>query len=263
MKSINKMSILTLSLLILLSSCLSVQPQKKQIKAEKITFPSLDEVTITADLYLSNNKDAPFIILYHQAYSSRGEYEGIAPKLVEMGFNCMAIDQRSRNHFGYTGNETMRSAADLEKPMYYTDAIPDLISSFKHVEKNYANGKILIWGSSYSAALSLRLAVENVEKVDGVLSFSPGEYFEKLGKSKTFITENVEDLNCPVFITSAKNEKSKWESIYNAIPSKDKIFFLPETRGNHGSRALWGKFDDSKDYWEMVTKFLHQYFPVK
>jgi pimeloyl-ACP methyl ester carboxylesterase len=37
------------------------------------------------------------------------------------------------------------------------------------------NGKVLLWGSSYSAALVLVLAAEHHDEVGGVLGFSPGE----------------------------------------------------------------------------------------
>jgi len=61
-----------------------------------ITFPSSDGVKITADLYiLHTDKNTPFIVLFHQAGFSRGEYREITPKLNRLGFNCMAIDQRS------------------------------------------------------------------------------------------------------------------------------------------------------------------------
>jgi len=40
------------------------------------------------------------------------------------------------------------------------------------------------------------------------------------------------------------------------IPSRKKQFFLPETKGNHGSRALWEKFSDNGSYWNAVKDFL-------
>ena len=46
------------------------------------------------------------------------------------------------------------------------------------------------------------------------------------------------------------------ERIHAAIPGDAKASFLPETRGNHGSRALWARFEDSPAYWEAVTSFL-------
>jgi pimeloyl-ACP methyl ester carboxylesterase len=228
-----------------------------------ITFPSQDGLTITAKTYIVNPKENPFIILFHQAGWSHGEYKEIAPKLNKLGYNCLAIDQRSGGEVNGVVNQTYKNAIEKKKSTTYLDAYVDMQAALDYVIKKYNPDKLIIWGSSYSAALSLRLAAEYIENVDGVLSFSPGEYFEKLGKSKTFITESVEDLKCPVFVTSAKNEKSKWESIYNAILSKDKTYFLPESKGNHGSRALWEQFEESEDYWKAVTKFLQQFFLFK
>jgi len=54
-------------------------------------------------------------------------------------------------------------------------------------------------------------------------------------------------------------EASVWKDIYKVIPSKHKQYFIPETEGNHGSRALWSKFEDSPDYWKAVKSFLQQY----
>ena len=96
--------------------------------------------------------------------------------------------------------------------------------------------------------------------IDGVLAFSPDEYFDK---SKTYIRDSAKNVKCTVFITSDSKEAKAWEDIFMTIPSKSKHSFLPKTKGNHGSRALWSKFDDSKDYWQAVSKFLHQYFGEK
>ena len=68
-------------------------------------------------------------------------------------------------------------------------------------------------------------------------------------------------IDDPVFITSAKNEKSAWWPIYEVITKEHRAHFLPETAGNHGSRALWERFDDSPAYWEAVTAFLDEHFP--
>ena len=61
-----------------------------------IRFDASDGVSITADLYLAHaDLNKPLIVLCHQAGWSRGEYREIAPKLNALGFNCIAIDQRS------------------------------------------------------------------------------------------------------------------------------------------------------------------------
>jgi dienelactone hydrolase len=218
-----------------------------------IKFPSLDKLEITADVYLTADQDAPFILLFHQAGWSRGSYREIAPRLNRMGFNCMAIDQRSGNIAREIKNETAQKAKDKGLAMKYADAYPDLQAALDYVYKVYKPKTMLIWGSSYSAALSFVLADKNMEMLDGLLAFSPGDYFKFEGKS---IPEFAANLHMPVFVTSAKNEAANWKNIYDVIPSKYKMSFVPEFKGYHGSRALWGEHEGSEEYWEQVEKFL-------
>lgn len=228
----------------------------------EISFPSEDGLEITADLYLAHESDkTPFIVLFHQAGWSRGEYREIAPKLNARGFNCMAVDQRSGKEVNGVVNETARRAAAKELGMTYVDAYDDLVAAITFARAHHAKGKVLAWGSSYSSALVLRLAGEQPELVDGVLSFAPGEYFGKLGKPADWITAAAARIEAPVFITSARKEQPNWQGIYDAIESKEKAFYLPETAGNHGSRALWEQFDDHAGYWSAVDEFLRRCCP--
>lgn len=225
--------------------------------AKTVTFPSEDGLEITADLYVAHSSaKAPFIVLFHQANFSRGEYHEIAPKLNKLGFNCMAVDQRSGKGVNGVNNETKARAEKKGSGTSYVDAMPDMIASLRYVRKNHGKGKVLGWGSSYSAALILKIAGDHPELMDGVLSFAPGEYFGRQGKSKTWVKDSASKIRCPVFITSAKREHGAWKGIFEAIPGKKKVNFLPKTEGQHGSRALWEKFDDHKNYWKAVNQFL-------
>lgn len=224
-----------------------------EFEGETITFPSMDKLEITADVYLTNDKDAPFLLLFHQAGWSRGSYREIAPKLNEMGFNCMAIDQRQGNIVNDIKNETAQRAKNKGLDQNYTDAYSDLQAALNYVYEKYEPKIMLIWGSSYSAALSFVLADKNMEMLDGMLAFSPGEYFKFEDKS---ITEYAKNLHMPVFITSSKEEEKNWESIYEVIPSKYKMNYVPDFDGYHGSRALWSEHEGNQEYWEAVKSFL-------
>jgi len=239
-------------LIILIISSLTSFSQEK----EHITFPSGDGIILSADLYLTHEKSAPFIILFHQARWSRGEYLEIAPRLNQLGYNCLAVDLRSGGEVNGIKNLSFVAAEKAMKPTQYIDAYQDIEAAVKYAKQYFAEGKLIGWGSSYSSALVLRYAGDNPEKLDGVLSFSPGEYFKSQGKSATYITEGAAKINKPVFITSARGEKNSWWKIYENIPEGQKQFYLPETPGNHGSKALWSKFGDSLRYWDAVEKFL-------
>lgn len=230
-------------------------------KIESTSFPSADDLQVTVDLYLiSKDKSTPFIVLCHQAGWSRGEYREIAPRLNRMGFNCMAIDQRSGGKVNKIQNMTsMKAIAQGKKPNFVT-AEQDMVAALKWVKaKKYADGKLILWGSSYSSALAIRIAGEEPDLMDGVLAFAPGEYFERFDKPKDWIATSAKKVKVPVFITSAKNEATNWQAIFEAIPGDSKKKFIPTTKGNHGSRALWEEFADNVAYWKSVEEFLAQF----
>ena len=224
-----------------------------------ITFPSEDQLTITADLYMPHASTAPFIVLFHQATYSRGEYREIAPKLNDLGFNAMAVDQRSGDAVNGVVNETAALAEEQNLSTNAIDALPDLLAAIDYAKANFADGKFIIWGSSYSSALVLKIAGDTPDMADGALAFSPGEYYEHLGLGATFITDSAQNITMPVFITSAVSEQETWQPIYDAISSENKTFFLPASGGVHGSSTLLESTPESGEYWTAVEDFLDQF----
>jgi len=208
------------------------------------SFGAADGLQVTADLYLLEGFEptTPLIVLCHQAGYSRGEYREIAPRLNKLGFNCIAIDQRSGGTVNQVSNLTHMKAVAQSKTANFVTAEQDVIAAVKWAKANHGTGKVLLWGSSYSAALAIRIAGENPDLVDGVLAFAPGEYFQKFDKPKDWIATSAKKISVPVFVTSAKNEAKNWAAIFEAIPGESKTKFIPETAGNHGSSALWKKF---------------------
>ncbi len=223
---------------------------------ETIHFKSLDNVTITADLYITNvDKRTPFIVLFHRAGWSRGEYGEIAKKLNALGFNCMAVDLRSGGEVLGVKDETKIDALAKNRSTTYIDAMKDIKASLLYARKHFAKGELIAWGSSYSAALIIKMVADDKRLADRVVSFSPGEYFTKFNKAPDWIKESAKKLRVPIFITSAKKEQNYWKPIYDAIPSK-KYSYLPKTKGHHGSSSLWGRYSDSSGYWQAVKGFL-------
>ena len=226
---------------------------EKESTMTTTTFQSKDGLTITADVYATKNPDAPWILLFHQAGYSRGEYREIAPKLNEMGFNCMAIDQRSGEGVNNVENETYKAATNKNMKTKYPDAYPDLEAALLHVKSKFHSKKIIIWGSSYSASLVFILGSKYKEDVSAIAAFSPGEYFTFEGKK---IADFAKSIECPVFITSSASEQKDWKNIYESLGSKIKIGFLPSSEGFHGSKALWETKDGNEEYWKSLSKFL-------
>lgn len=224
---------------------------------DTVTFESEDGLGVTADLYAPCPNSAPFIILFHQAGWSRGEYIEIAPKLNGLDYNCLAVDLRSGGEINGIVNQTRRRAVNAGKGTDYLDAFADMKASVKYVESEYEDPEIIVWGSSYSASLVIKLAAEYPEMISGVLAFSPGEYFDK---SDTYIQDSAGNIKCPVFITSAADETERWKDIFLAVPSENRDSFVPDNKGQHGSRALWSRFKESAEYWKVVKSFLENNF---
>ena len=124
--------------LAIVSRSSAAQDNKQQETAWSTNeFPAPDDLKITADLYLvSEEKQTPLIVLCHQAGWSRGEYREIAPKLNQLGFNCLAIDQRSGGKVNDVPNETVRAALAAKKATTFIDAEQDIIAAIKWVRKS-------------------------------------------------------------------------------------------------------------------------------
>lgn len=251
--------------ILLLVSCNNKQKEQKS-ESSKITenksqklpniyvvkhvFPSKDSLLISADLYEVDEKK-PIVLLCHQAGYSRGEYIETAKKLNYLGYSCMAIDQRSGKEVNNTLNETAQRAKDKNLPTNYLDAKIDIEAAINYLYDYNGNQPILLVGSSYSASLAMLLGKDN-PKVKAVAAFSPGNYFGQLK-----VSDNINDFNKPVFVTSSKSESIKLtEFVKDMNPKTLSLFVLENKEGIHGSRALWETTDGSNEYWNAFNEFL-------
>ncbi|MGB6768959.1 MAG: hypothetical protein WBE50_12885, partial [Methyloceanibacter sp.] len=89
---------------------------------DAISFTASDRVQVFADYYSAGSKAKPLILLFHQAGSNRGEYATIGPMLATLGFNALAIDQRSGGNAWGRTNETVKR---LGKSTDYAEALHD------------------------------------------------------------------------------------------------------------------------------------------
>ncbi len=215
---------------------------------QTVTFESKDGLTITADLYISSTEN-PYIILLHQARFSRGEYREIAPKLVKLGYNCLAVDLRSGDEINFIKNETAAKAKAKNLPVNFIDAVPDIHAAIDYV-RQISDKPVVLWGSSYSAALSLIVAPEEL-KVCALVVFSPGEYFEP----KDFIKSKIGKISVPVLALSSKSENPELVDLLSVVPKSLVTIFKPTDEGKHGSKALWESNPSNKEYWMAVTLF--------
>lgn len=203
------------------------------------------------DEYLVEDNNKGMILLCHRAGWSRGEYLEIAPVLNELGYSCIAIDQRSGREVN--GIENVIAASYDQDSTTYEDAIPDIEFAIDRAYQKNGDRPIVLWGSSYSSTLALLLGPKN-EKVKAIVSFSPGDYFPEVGS----VANNLKNLNKPVWITSSQSEHGEWVADLAANGPKDLVTcFKPERgEGHHGSEALYAQHETSNEYWASLKAFL-------
>jgi len=230
-----------------------VATYSQKINPEKISFPSVDGLLISANLYHNDSK-LPVILLCHQARYNKAEYDEIAITLFNKGFNLIAIDQRSGGTLFEKENETFQRATKLGKPTDYLDAEQDIQAAIDYTYKKY-NKQIILWGSSYSSTLALLFAKSN-SKVKAVIAFSPGDYFSD---KKNSLKEELKSFAKPMFVTSSREEASELKDLLSNIKfTHNQSQFIPIEKGKHGSKALWKDNPDNQEYWKALSLFLEK-----
>jgi len=142
-------------------------------ETRSVTMTAADGITVYGEVYTASGvpKTAPLILLFHQgASNSRSEYEPLVPRLLDAGYNLVAIDQRrGGERFGGL-NRTLAGAGDTEYS--YCDVLPDLEAALRFAREEGFTGPTAAWGSSYSAALIFQLAVDHPDEIDVLVAFS-------------------------------------------------------------------------------------------
>jgi dienelactone hydrolase len=221
----------------------------------EVSFPATDGVTLFADIYPHSGAQARgMILLFHQASGNSAEYAAIAPHLAELGFDALAVDQRAGgNLFG--GNN--RTVAAIGHSATYDAAYPDLEGALAYATAS--GGKAIIWGSSYSSALTLVLAARNPDKVMAALAFSPDEYLATM-----HVATEVPAIAMPVFLTAngTDAEMAAVEAIVVRIPPGLASVYDPQA-GKHGSSTLRQDANPGGwvDNWVPVEAFLDRVAP--
>jgi dienelactone hydrolase len=222
------------------------------IATSDVTFKARDGVVIYGRYYRAPSPRA-LIVLFHQAHSSKDEYTTIAPRLAAAGYSALAIDQRSGGNL-YGPNQTVEA---LGHSADYLDAQRDLEAALSFAEKQKL--PIILWGSSYSASLTVVVTAEHVHDIRALAVFSPGEYFDQ---SPTMIRTAAAKITIPFFVTSSKDaeEIAAAKAILAASPSTLKVQYVPITGGVHGSSTLIASRDPdgAEDNWRAVLAFLDQ-----
>ncbi|PCJ67142.1 MAG: hypothetical protein COA58_02155 [Bacteroidetes bacterium] len=219
-------------------------------QAGTFKFLAFDSLEVTADYY-PNEAAESLIILCHQGGFSRGAYKDIAPRLVDSGFACLALDLRSGNMAQEILNETANRARENGKASTYIDAKQDIEAAINYVASN-STKNIYLWGSSYSASLALIIANED-DRIQKVVAFSPGEFLS----NQEQVRSSIGNLSKPIFITGSKGEYDIIvKPIVDALNKNNLITLKQDGSGNHGTKTLWSDNTNTANIYEKLFEFL-------
>ena len=243
---------------ILINSCNSKTETTSNAKTmvEEVYFYASDSVKVYADLY-EQDKQAPTILLFHQGGANvKSEYTPIIPRLLEGDYNILAVDQRVGGQLLGSYNRTV---ADIAVNRYnYCDAYPDQVASLNYIKSKNYSGKLIVWGSSYSATLAIKLAHDNPDDIDAVLAFSPasGEPMAGCEPNALFPT-----IKTPMLLLRPYNE-AQIESVRTQIElaSENGHQTYVANNGRHGSSMLVEERVQApvEANWKVVLRFLDE-----
>jgi pimeloyl-ACP methyl ester carboxylesterase len=225
---------------------------------EGVRIESSDGITLYADLHRSvAGPSAPVIVLFHQAGSNaRGEYREIVPRLLEQDFNVLAVDLRLGGSL-YGGRNRTVDAGSLPDSRDYCTAYPDVVAAWDYVIESGFTGARFAWGSSYSAALVVRLAAERPGQMSAALAFSPASGDPMAGCRPEQV---LPSLSIPVLVLRPEAEAA----IPTVADQLDRFRAAGKQThiarpGAHGSSMLSPSRveGDTEPTWTVVLRFLH------
>ena len=228
---------------------------------EPVRFESSDGIAIHGDLLLGEQaKDGPLVMLFHQGGSNaRGEYgDVIAPRLVKEGYSVLMIDARAGgSHLG-SQNRTIDALADGSPRYSYGDAYPDIVATLAYAREQGFNGPTFAWGSSYSGALVMKLAIDQADELAGVLGFSPASG-DAMGEWASY--NFAGDVKVPTLVAWPQSE---WERSTvqrtRTLAAEDGHEIYLQPQGVHGSSMLHPSraSGGTEELWERVLIFLKE-----
>ena len=108
----------------------------------EIELTAADGVAVFADAYTHEGDVLRgTIVLFHQADSNAAEYATIAPRLAALGFDALAVDQRSG---GSMFMATNRTATALGRAATYEAALPDMQAALDYVITAPNTGPVIL-----------------------------------------------------------------------------------------------------------------------
>lgn len=232
----------------------SPELESQILRKSIVSYYASDSVLVTATHYQGRKTD-PYILLFHQEFSSRGEFDSIASRFVKMRYNCLAVDLRGGEKYGYVENETTRRAREMGQNNRPEQAGLDVKASVDYAWR-LSQKPIVLLGSSFSATLCL-IEGAGDERVKAVMAFSPGEFFVEKD-----LRSLLSGYSKRVFVASTVSESPFTEAMFAGTDKDLKTMFVPRYgEGMRGIKALYRENPSYDEYWFAILVFIKNLQP--
>lgn len=215
------------------------------LAGEPITLQASGDVAVHGTLTRAEANSGTILLLFHQAHGNRHEYDPLIPTFTQLGYDTLAIDQRSGGNLFDGHNQTVKEKGDSAD---YIDALPDLKAALKWA-RDHRYVTIVAVGSSYSSSLAILLAGDHPDGLTAVASFSPGEYFA----DKNAVKNAAAKITVPFYITTDPAEEKNVDEVLSKAHGDNIVRYKPEN-GVHGASTLV-QSRDPKGYRKNLQSF--------
>jgi hypothetical protein len=217
-----------------------------------VNFYSSDSLLITADEYVISDT-LPYLVLFHEQGSSRGEFSEIIDRFQKMNFNCLATDIRNGGNSNYIPNQTARRSR-IESRSRSVDAVSSDIEAAIAYATEKSSQNVILLGAGANGSLVLKAAMEQ-EQVKAAVALSPGEFFLPVFSTE----ESISGIRKPLLITSSRMEHPYMVQLLSNVEEEYKTIFVPETSdGERGSAALLPENPSYSEYWLAILLFFKE-----
>ncbi len=221
-------------------------PTAAYTDSDKIIKIPVDNGGVIAAIYLSNPKATYVVLISHGNAEDLGNLYPLMHAFQRHGFSVLAYDYQ-----GYG----LSSGVHSEKQTY-----ADIDAAYQYLikKKHYSPDKLIIFGSSLGAAVSLDLAVR--KPVAGLILQSPfASVFRVLTRipllpfSQYNNRAKINKLTCPLLVIHGINDEIMpvWhgKELYAAYKGKKMSYWVQGA--GHNDIAFVG----GETYWQIIQKF--------
>ncbi|MBI4053097.1 MAG: alpha/beta hydrolase [Candidatus Diapherotrites archaeon] len=215
------------------------QTETPAVQPEKVSFRTFDNVTIVGDFYFSG-AGAKTVLLLHELGNDRHVWDNFIPKLLDAGYNVLAIDFRGHGESKIQNGSIITYKAFLDDDWQLLTQDQKSARDFLFGTKDkLSNNGIIVAGASIGANAGINFARSNPE-VEKVVLLSAGESYHGLTVSGGMVSSmNSQKGMTKVLLVSSADDKYSYDSsqkIAAGAPKNTELINLE--KAGHGTQML-------------------------